>query len=269
MPFSHHSHSGEFCGHAQDKLEDILQVAIGKKMDLYAMTEHMPRGEQDLYPEEVRQPPLLKFLHCVLFTPQDCQKKFHQLKFAQVKAGITPVALDDLFKAYYTEACRLRDTYSDKIALLVGMEIDWLRPSSKVEIQDLLSTYPLDLFIGSVHHVHGIPTDYSRDLYLEARAKSGGTEERILEDYFDLQLEMLKSMKPPIVGHFDVIRLWSDDPNGSFTEWPTVWHKIQRNLDIIKEYGGVLELNSAALRKGMREPYPNGEICKVCQITSP
>lgn len=53
MPFSHHSHSGQFCGHAEDTLEEVVQTAVSKQMDLYALTEHMPREEEDLYPEEV------------------------------------------------------------------------------------------------------------------------------------------------------------------------------------------------------------------------
>lgn len=143
------------------------------------------------------------------------------------------------------------------------MEIDWIRPSSKGYIQALLNRYQFDLFIGSVHHVHGIPIDYDRNLYLEARQKSGGTDEALIEDYFDLQLEMLKALKPPIVGHFDLIRLMSDDPNASLTKWDGAWRKVLRNLDLIANYGGIIELNSAALRKGMHEPYPQTEICKV------
>ena len=53
MPFSHHSHSGQFCGHGEDTLEEVVQAAIGKKMQVFALTEHMPREERDLYPEEV------------------------------------------------------------------------------------------------------------------------------------------------------------------------------------------------------------------------
>lgn len=56
MPFSHHSHSGEFCGHGENTVEEVVQTAISKKFQVYALTEHMPRGEQDLYPEEVFQP---------------------------------------------------------------------------------------------------------------------------------------------------------------------------------------------------------------------
>ena len=134
---------------------------------------------------------------------------------------------------------------------------------------DLLAKYRFDLFIGSVHHVHGKPTDYDYETYNSARDIAGGTDERIFEDYFDLQYQMLKASKPPIVGHFDVIRLKADEPDGSFVRWDGVWQRILRNLDFVAEYGGVLELNSAALRKGMIEPYPKAEICKVIPVKLP
>lgn len=143
------------------------------------------------------------------------------------------------------------------------MEIDWIRPESKEEIDGLLSKYQFDLFIGSIHHVHAIPIDYDNKLYFEAREKSGGTDERLSGDYFDLQYEMLQALKPPIVGHFDLVRLLSDDPNVDCRKWSGVWEKVVRNLKFVAEYGGVLELNTAALRKGMEEVYPKMETCKV------
>lgn len=53
MPFSHHSHSGQFCSHGDDDLESIVITAIQKGMHTLALTEHMPREERDFYPEEV------------------------------------------------------------------------------------------------------------------------------------------------------------------------------------------------------------------------
>lgn len=54
MPFSHHSHSGQFCpGHAKDALEDVVQTAIRRGMRVFCLTEHMPREQVDFYPEEV------------------------------------------------------------------------------------------------------------------------------------------------------------------------------------------------------------------------
>lgn len=62
MPFSHHSHSGQFCeSHAKDSLEAVIQMAISKKMYVFALTEHMPRAREDLYPDEVCTLPSFPF----------------------------------------------------------------------------------------------------------------------------------------------------------------------------------------------------------------
>lgn len=58
MPFSHHSHSGQFCKHGSGKLEDVVKEAIRQGFEVYGLTEHVPRYRlQDLYPEEVRMKP--------------------------------------------------------------------------------------------------------------------------------------------------------------------------------------------------------------------
>ena len=55
MPFSLHSHSGQFCQHATGMLEEIVLEAIKKKFLVYGLSEHCPRYRiQDLYPEEVK-----------------------------------------------------------------------------------------------------------------------------------------------------------------------------------------------------------------------
>jgi len=143
------------------------------------------------------------------------------------------------------------------------VETDWIRPSSEQVIENLLKKYRFDVLIGSVHHVHGISTHFDRKTYERARNVSGGTDEKLYVDYYDAQLKMLEAVKPPIVGHFDVIRLLSDHPNASMKKHDIVWSRISRNLSFISSYGGLLEINSAAIRKGMSEPYPQGEICQV------
>lgn len=229
MPWSHHSHSGQFCGHATSTLEEVVQAAISRKMTTFCLTEHIARQEVDFYPEEA---------------------KVH-----------TQASLEKLYDDFYHEAKRLQTKYAEQIQLLIGFEGEWIRDYSGPLIQDLLKKYEVDLFVGSVHHVHTIPIDYDVAMYHQAREVAGGSDERIFEDYFDSQLEMLKTLKPPLIGHFDLIRLYSDDANRSFRTWPAVWEKIERNLKFIAEYGGVLELNTSALRKGMSEAYPQSEIC--------
>ncbi|RMZ76631.1 hypothetical protein DV738_g4842, partial [Chaetothyriales sp. CBS 135597] len=192
----------------------------------------MPRHDEDQYPEEV-------------------------------EAGFNLTWHFGNEAAYIQEALRLRDKYKSEIELPLGFECDWIRPESRTLIERSISTHPYDYFIGSVHHVHTVPIDYDAAMYADAKQKAGGTEQRLFEDYFDAQLDMLQATRPPVVGHFDLIRLKSANPDGSFKGMTGVWERVIRNLKFVASYGGIIELNTAALRKGMKEPYPNSEICQA------
>ena len=236
MPYTHHSHSGQFCNHASDTLEEVVQKAVASGMTTMVLTEHVARDKQDLYPGEEIHP--------------------HYL-----------YGLEKLFDDYYHEAIRLQSKYKNEIAILIGFEGEWIRPESLDIIQSVIARHKIDLFIGSVHHVHTIPIDFDDATYQQAREVSGGTDEKLFADYFDSQYDMLQKLQPPIVGHLDLIRLKSDDPDRPWTSMPSVWAKIRRNLEYIAEYGGVLEINTSALRKGLQQPYPRAEICEVSCIS--
>ena len=155
----------------------------------------------------------------------------------------------------------MRAKYSKQIKVLIGFEGEWIRPSYSIFINKLNQN--VDSFVGSIHYGHGIPIDYNILFYSCAREAAGGTDKRLFEDYFDFQLQMLETLKPKVVGHFDLIRLLSDEPNRDLRVWKGIWKKIVRNLRVIVEQGGLAEVNSAALRKGLKEPYPGRAICEV------
>ncbi|KAH0523877.1 hypothetical protein TsFJ059_008826 [Trichoderma semiorbis] len=176
------------------------------------------------------------------------------------KSSPTPKPPSKLFprhEAYILEARRLQKKYSPQIHIIIAFEAEFIRPSYAPLVQALFDASPhVDYFIGSVHHVHSIPIDYDKATYAAAVAAAGGSEERLYEDYYDLQYDMLRALKPRIVGHFDLIRLMSEDPGRDVRQWKGVWEKIRRNLEYAAEIGAWLECNSAALRKGLDEPYP-------------
>jgi histidinol-phosphatase (PHP family) len=156
----------------------------------------------------------------------------------------------------------LREKYTGKIKILIGFEGEWIRPSYAVLMKELASNPLVDFYIGSVHHVHGIPIDYDSVFYRKAREVAGGSDEKLFEDYFDAQFEMLNELKPRVVGHLDVIRLLSDEPNRDLREMKVVWEKVVRNLKVIVEQEGLVEINTSALRKGLMEPYPARSVCE-------
>jgi histidinol-phosphatase (PHP family) len=181
--------------------------------------------------------------------------------------GHTIAELKPRHDAYITEALRLRTKYKASIKILIGFEGEWIRPSTASLVNSLLSIPGTDFFIGSVHHVHEIPIDFDKPHYVRARSIAGGTDERLFKDYFDAQYEMLLALKPRVVGHFDLIRLLSDEPDRDLKSMGYgLWDRVLRNLECIIEQGGLMEINSSALRKGLMEPYPGRSICEVSGI---
>ena len=201
-------------------------------MSVFALTEHMPRHEVDFYPEEKA-------------------------------SGYTFNGHLENEGAYFRAAVRLREKYRKEIAVPIGFESDWIREESLALIERSMGAFGWDFLVGSVHHVHGVPIDYTVEEYGRAREVSGGSDERLFEDYFDAQFEMLRAVRPPVVGHLDLIRLMSGEPDGELRRWEGVWERVGRNLDCIRGYGGLVEVNFSAVRKGIREPYPKGEVCRA------
>ncbi|KAK3319355.1 polymerase/histidinol phosphatase-like protein [Apodospora peruviana] len=231
MAFTMHSHSGQFCpGHAKDQLEDVVKHAISIGYKTMGLTEHMPRTElEDLYPDELDTDP-----HASL-------------------ASLIP-----RHEAYLLEAQRLQTKYASQINILIGFEGEWIRPECGPLIKTLSAPTCVDYFLGSIHHTGGIGIDFDREMYERAKAAAGGSEELLFQRYYDEQFDMLVALKPRVVGHFDLIRLLSEDPARDLRGWKEgkVWEKVVRNLEFVAKYGGWLECNTSALRKGLKEPYP-------------
>ncbi|UNI16624.1 Histidinol-phosphatase [Purpureocillium takamizusanense] len=252
MAFTMHSHSGQFCpGHAVDQLEDIVRHAISIGFKTMGLSEHMPRYEErDLYPEEL----------------DDTDAAGNSDPQASL------AVLPPRHEAYLVEAQRLQAKYAAQLHILVGFEAEFIRPSYAPHVLALAADPRVDYFVGSLHHVHGHPIDYGPDAYAAAVLAAKNKEEdrptprdgenvedeetTLWEDYYDQQRDMLLSLRPRVVGHFDLIRLLAKDPARDPRAWSGVWERVLRNLAIVKEQGGWLECNTAALRKGLAEPYP-------------
>ncbi|KAJ9052809.1 hypothetical protein DSO57_1030464 [Entomophthora muscae] len=227
MPFSFHSHSGEFCLHARGSLEDMVLRAIELGFHTLGLSEHVPRfREADLYPEE---------------------------------SHITTQQLLVNFRVYLKEAQRLREKYATKIDIVVGAETENIYPEYLQDLRAILEETPVDFLVGSVHHVNGIPIDFDQASFDKALA-SCHTYEGLFNAYFDAQFSMLTSLKPAVVGHFDLIRLFAPaDPfHRAFPD--AIWQKIRRNVDFVVSYGGLFEINARGWKKGLPSAYPLRDI---------
>jgi histidinol-phosphatase (PHP family) len=98
-----------------------------------------------------------------------------------------------------------------------------------------------------------MPFDYNPEEYQKALNRLGG-EQALYCSYFDQQYEMIRTLHPPVIAHFDLIRIY-DDHYPDNIQQPDVRKRISRNLQLIAQLGLILDFNVAALRKGAKEPY--------------
>ena len=223
----HGGHSGEFCNHAVDSLDDVIQAYIAKQFTWVGITEHIPPlSDRFLYPEEVQ-------------------------------AGLNTEKMHHRFRHYVATCRRLQQRYRSQIQLFVGCEIESYNGTVGL-VRQLMDTFAFDYIVGSLHHVDDIGFDYSPQLYRDAVQSAGGLEALYCR-YFDDQFEMIRTLKPQVVGHFDLIRIFDDDYRQQLA-LPAVEQRILRNLELVKDLNLTLDCNVRALAKGASEPYPTRAI---------
>ncbi len=226
----HGGHSGEFCCHASDSLEEIVRSYIRKGFEWVGITEHIPPvSAAFLYPDEIEE-------------------------------GYTPESMLARFAEYISVARKLQNRYRDAIRVLVGFETECCT-GYEAHVEGLRSRFQPDYIVGSVHHVRDIPIDGSPALYARAVEEVGGIDALFCE-YFDQQYELLEVLQPEVVGHFDLIRMHDQDYHGRL-ERPEVKGRIRRNLERIKELESILDFNLRAFEKGGSEPYVSGSILEM------
>lgn len=275
---SHHSHSGLFCSHAHpgSTPETMLARATELGFHTYGLSEHVPRQhDSELYPEEREE-------------------------------GTTPAKLMEKWKAYLVEARRVQSDYKGKgkgvPRVLVGAETENLSPSTLAWLKaDVLGTPAhekrgaavgkgvVDYLVGSLHHAGGfttsdrqgcdpaIPIDFDAATFHAALEHFGGdgrTEEeahlRLCLAYFDAQYRLIDELRPEVIGHFDLCRLFrpqttlihADDEAAATQLQLAVSHACTRNIRLAASYGALFEINSASLRKGWATPYPAPDVLR-------
>jgi len=225
----HGGHSGEFCCHAEDTLEEVVCAYIEQGFAWFGVTEHMPPPENRfLYPDEL-------------------------------SAGFDARMLYERFARYMTEARRLQRKYAPAIRMYVAVETEAY--TGALDFADTLRrTFRPDYLLGSVHHVNDIPIDATPGQYAESARMSGGID-ALYCDYFDVQHDMIQRLTPQVVGHFDLVRMF-DPEYQQRIEKPEIRQRIVRNLNLVRACDLILDFNVRALAKGMNEPYVSAAILR-------
>ncbi len=218
----HGGHSGQFCGHAEDTLEEIIRAYIARGYAWVGITEHMPpERDAQSYPDEL-------------------------------EAGMNAADQQARFADYMAACRRLRDKYASEIRVLVAFEAEAYTGYERW-VPAVRKAFEPDYIVGSVHQIDDRLIDGSPAWYREAAEAVGGLDELYCA-YFDRQYEVITTLEPEVIGHFDLVRIFDAEYSARLA-MPPVWRRVVRNLEAIRDLGAIMDFNLAALRKGQSEPY--------------
>lgn len=224
MVSMHGGHSERYCDHASSPLPAMLEAAVERGFAAYGITEHAPRIEaRFLYPEEVEM-------------------------------GWDAAKLKADFEQYAEDSRRLVEQFAGRLEVLRGFEAEVVPADRYVELmQGLREQHGFDYIIGSVHFVDEFLFDGGPAAFDEAVTMHGGIEPLAVR-YYETLCGMVESLRPEVVGHFDLIRKFRTDITLFST--PPIREAARRALEAVKDCGGILDVNTKAFRYGHKVPYP-------------
>ncbi|AZV47152.1 histidinol phosphate phosphatase [Nautilia sp. PV-1] len=136
----------------------------------------------------------------------------------------------------------------DNIKILLGYEVDFTPETDKRVLER-----DVDYFIGSIHFLDNWGFDNPEFI----KEWDGRDVDDVYKEYFYLIEKMAESKLFNIVGHIDLVKVFGHKPVKPVKD-------IAKNaIKAIKKSGMAVELNTAGLRKPVKELYPGDEILEM------
>lgn len=213
MKFDLHTHHDR-CGHAVGKLKDYVEAGIDHGLKVIGIADHSP-----------------------YFYSEDDQLYPH------IAMGKTE------FPKYVKEVLQLKETYQDKIQVLLGVESDFFTDHLELYRKEL-NEYPFDYIIGSVHYVDDI------NIFKKGRWEGFTEQQKVAtkETYYNLIEQSARSGLFQILGHIDAMKGFYPAFSGIETDI------IDRTLKIIGEQEVAIEINTSGKTKDSGGWYPADDI---------
>lgn len=205
-----HTHNYR-CGHAKGRLEEYVIQAIKMDFDYLGFSDHAP-----LLNQEADQP-----------------------------APGMHMAKSEL-NSYYEEAIRLKEKYSNKINLLIGIEIDYFDGFTD-EYLNYINKYRFDYIIGSVHYFN----DYH--VFDPERWENTNNQLDEITKYYSLIKKLIKADMIDVLAHIDAIKALNIEKYR--------YDISDEILGLVLEYDLTLEINTSGFKK-CEQLFPHPEIIK-------
>jgi histidinol-phosphatase (PHP family) len=136
----------------------------------------------------------------------------------------------------------------------LGLEADFV-PGFEEKTKAILSGYPYDFVIGSIHFIDAWAFD---DPDQKTKWKDKNIDQVYL-DYYKLLRLSAQSGLYDIMGHVDLVKKFGHRPAIDLTT------EVEKTARVFKDCGVCVEINTSGLRKPVGEIYPSLEVLKIYQ----
>lgn len=214
MLIDYHTHHVR-CGHAVGELEEYVLRGIEMGLSQLGLSDHMPLLHVDpatYYPEMAM-----------------------------------PIAE---LPRYVEECLALKERYKDQIDIRMGLEGDYIE-GYESEIEQIITSYPWDYVIGSVHFLG----EWDISDYRQTHNWDGKNILAVYEQYYDAVKKATATGFYDIMGHIDVIKRFGYQPQ------PEAYNDVisleNAALEAVLKSGMAMELNASGLSKVCEEMFPS------------
>ena len=171
----------------------------------------------------------------------------------------TPIPADEgaVLPADMTEyretVLRLREEYAGRMEILLGLEWD---SQSDIRLEGF------DYWIGSVHYEKGpdggyYAADWGTEQFAACRDRVCGGDALAVTELYYREVARVAAMKPPILGHFDLIVKHNEDGSLFDETAPRYRSAALEALHTVDPVASLLEINTGGMSRGYRStPYP-------------
>ena len=157
--------------------------------------------------------------------------------------------------AYHRMIEEAREQFKGRLTIRLGIEADFI-PGYEKKTKAILSAYPYDYVIGSVHFIKewGFDNPEEREKWKEQDVSS------VYRDYHNFLRQAARSGLFDIMAHVDLVKKFGHRPTGDLTD------DLRQTAKVFKDTGVVIEINTSGLRKPVGEIYPSLPNLKIyCQ----
>jgi histidinol-phosphatase (PHP family) len=227
----YHTHNRR-CGHAIGEIEDYVKAAIEMNFSEIGISDHFPIG-------------------AVVNDPQreDAIKK-------------ASMAVEE-FPNYIEEMKFLKKKYENKIKVRLSTEITFYTPGALTMQKKILEPFmdDFDYLYGAIHDIkwHESPV-----IIIEPREGSEALKkyekEKLTLEYIEKLIKLVNTDFFDVIAHLDNHRIFFRPEQPQYSK--NSWEKLLDLLDMVKNKGMAIEINTSGVLKELGSQYPSDEIIK-------